>query len=193
MKFLLNILILLLIIACGGRTEEQRTTEELTTESSDTVELSELLGASEHENLVTEPNNSEPTRVIHLSLSSLESTPCNVDVILYAHLNIDSLSTEALDIFLNVFSKECNNNAEFSEFGQEMIFKVFAKYPREIAQLITRNNYNMEALIWELEAPLLDPAVEPIITDFKSIGIKNAKIDSVIAALERANEYLNGE
>ena len=190
MKFLLNILLPLSIISCGGRTEQQRTTEELATEPADTVELSELLGANEQESLPTESNEPEPRKKT-ISLSSLEPTPCNINVILYAYENIDSMSTEAIDIFLNVFSEECNNNVEFSEFSQEMIFEVFGKYPGEVAELITKNDYNMKALIAELEAPLLDPLVGPIISDFRSTEIKNAKIDSVIAALERANEYLN--
>ncbi|MEQ8241710.1 MAG: hypothetical protein RIA69_21025 [Cyclobacteriaceae bacterium] len=169
------------------------TKEIITDPTTDTVELSELLGTSELESVKSEPNEPKPTRIINISLDSLEPTPCNIDVILYAHLNIDSMSTKALDIFLNVFSEECNNNAEFSEFGQEMIFKVFSKYPKELAELIAKNNYNMEALIGELEAPLLDPEIEPIIADFRSTGIKNGKIDRVIAALGRAHRYLSGE
>ncbi|MEQ9288687.1 MAG: hypothetical protein RIG77_17330 [Cyclobacteriaceae bacterium] len=193
MKFLLNILILPFIISCGVRTEEQRTTKELTTESADTVELSQLLGAIELDSVKSKPKETEPTRTIDISLSSLEPTPCNIYVILYAHENIDSMSTKALDIFLRVFSEECNDNAEFSEFSQEMIFEVFGKYPSEVVELITKKDYNLSALTAELEAPLLDPLIEPIITGITSTGIKNAKIDSVISALERANAYLNGE
>jgi hypothetical protein len=193
MKFLLNILILPLIISCSERTEEQRMTKELTTESVDTVELSQLLGAIELDSVKSKPKETEATRTIDISLSSLEPTPCNIYVILYAHENIDSMSTKALDIFLSVFSEECNDNAEFSEFSQEMIFEVFGKYPSEVAELITKKDYNLSALTAELEAPLLDPLIEPIIAGIKSTGIKNTKIDSVISVLERANAYLNGE
>jgi hypothetical protein len=192
MKASLKILSLLLIFSCSAQPDQKQTTEGLATNPTDSVGLAELLEPREQETLPTESN--EPTtHKKPILLSSLDRTPCNINAILYSHQNIDSMSTEALDVFLSVFSEECDDNVEFSEFSQEMIFQVFGKYPSEITYLITKNDYNINALISELEAPLLDPLVAPIIMDFKSIKVKNAKIDSIIAALERANEYLNEE
>jgi hypothetical protein len=190
MKFLLNIIILFSFISCGSRTEQKKSPQEFPTKPADTIELSELLGANEQRSVASEPTEPKP-RTKTISLDSIKPTPCNIDAILYAYENIDSMSTEAIDIFLNVFSEQCSNNVEFSEFSQEMIFEVFGKYPTEVAELITKNDYNMRALTFELEAPLLDPLVEPIIADFKSSEFKNPKIDSIISSLERANQYLN--
>ena len=191
-KFSLNILLFLLITSCTTQSEKQQLSVEESTDSADTLKLSELLNVDEQEKIKTE--NSKPNvKRKSISLQSLEASPCNMNVMLYAYENIDSMSLEAIDIFLQAFSEKCDNNVEFSEFSQEMIFGVFANYPKEVAELITRNQYDMKAINSELEAPLLDPKVKPIIADLKSTKIRNPKIDSIIAALERADKYLNEE
>lgn len=118
------------------------------------------------------------------------SVICSTSVLLETLQNIDSLCNERIDLFLKTFSESCNNNAEFSEFGQELIFEVFSKYPNEVVTLISENDYNLEAIMSELESPLLDPLIESIISDIKSTGVSNSKIDSILLALKRGNEYL---
>lgn len=123
----------------------------------------------------------------------VDSVKCSSGILLGTLQNIDSLSNERIDLFLKTFSESCSNNAEFSEFSQKLIFEVFGRYPREVVELITQNNYNLAGITSELESPLLDPLIEPIISGIKSTGITNVKIDSIITALEEGNKYLNGE
>jgi hypothetical protein len=58
---------------------------------------------------------------------------------------------------------------------------------------MTKNDYHLSAIIAELESPLLNPFIEPLISNIKSLEIKNVKIDNILAALERGNIYLNSQ
>lgn len=190
MKTLLIPIFFASIIACGSRTDKQQTNDKPMIEYADTEQLYELLEVDGQQHLSTNSAKPKP-RLKTVSFQSLKPTPCNIEVVLYTYENIDSLSTDAIDMFLKIFTEECNRNVEFSQFSQEMIFEVFSKYPKEVAELISRDDYNVVALTSELESPLLDPVIEPIITDIRATGIRHTKIDSIVAALERGVQYLN--
>ncbi|WP_339810229.1 hypothetical protein [uncultured Imperialibacter sp.] len=189
MKNLLNVLISLCLISCSSRTDQRQQGEKSATEQADSVVLADLLAVDGPPLDTSEPSKAE-RRIKTVPFNSLSARACNTEAILYVYENIDSLSVDAIDIFLAAFSDECDINVEFSEFSQEMIFDVFARYPQDIVALLSKNDYDMAALTDELESPLLDPVIRPIISGIEQTGVHNPKVDSVLAALERANEYL---
>ncbi len=192
MKILLHLIIIALIFSCSSKTGQESKETRSVSNATDSSELTEILKIEETKAPSKKPIESE-TRQKTASFNSLRPEPCNVKVILYVNQNIDSLSKEAIDMFLQVFSEECDNHVEFSEFSQEMIFEVFSKYPQDVAELITKNDYNLIAITSELCCPLLDPAIKPIIKDFETVEISNPKIDSILIALNRALESQTNE
>ncbi|WKV14033.1 hypothetical protein [Marivirga harenae] len=192
MKILLHLIIIALVFSCNGKTEQESKETRSVSNPADSSELSELLKVEKTQAPAKKPTESE-TRQKTVSFNSLRSEPCNVKVILYVHQNIDSLTKGTIDMFLTVFSEECDNHVEFSEFSQEMIFEVFSKYPKDVAELITKNNYDLNAITSELCCPLLDPEVKPIIKDFETFEISSPKIDSILIALNRALESQTNE
>ncbi|SMG54224.1 hypothetical protein SAMN05661096_04126 [Marivirga sericea] len=192
MKILLHLIIIVLIFSCNSKTEQESHETQIVSTPTDSSELSDILKVEDTQSPSKKPIETE-TKQKTVSFNSLKSEPCNVKVTLYVHQNIDSLSKGAIDMFLQVFSEECDNHVEFSEFSQEMIFEVLSKYPKDVAELITKNNYDLNAITSEICCPLLDPAIKPIIKDFETLEISNPKIDSILIALNRALEYQNNE
>ena len=181
-------LLILLFVSCGSQQEKKKTVEsEVPPEAiaENEKESPSLLAPK-----LPNPRDNPELRKKTIPLSSLEGKPCEGHAILYAYQNIDSLSTKALDIFLKAFSTECHDNVEFSEFSNEMIFEVFARYPQELAYLITRNDYEFYAIWYELKGPLLDPDVRAIMAGFEEVQVSNARMDSLMSALKSAQAYL---
>ena len=118
MKNILIILIGILSFACSGQKEKQSIVEQ-PNESNDSAQLSVLLELENHSNQQAIEESEIEKRNRTISFNSLKPTPCNLQVILYAYENVEDLSKDAIDIFLRVFSNQCDDHIEFSEFSKK--------------------------------------------------------------------------
>ena len=64
---------------------------------------------------------------------------CDLTIVLETSNKINNLSEDLILRFLQTFGKECKNNVEFSEFSNEVLFKVIQGYP-ELFYKIIKNN-----------------------------------------------------
>lgn len=109
----------------------------------------------------------------------------------YVQLNkkLNKLTKTHLDNFLKTFSTECNNNIEFSEWSNELLYEVINSYPKELITLLhdSSSTYELPVIYEELKSPLTDKYIPAeIIEKIKLLNINSPETDSVISALEIA-------
>jgi hypothetical protein len=93
-----------------------------------------------------------------LSGQEPDSFKCNITIVVEAFQNKDQVSDELMLRFLKTFGKDCKNNVEFSQFSNEMLYKVIQKNPEIFAKTL-KNNLNQidfDEIIFNLKNPLHD-------------------------------------
>ena len=118
---------------------------------------------------------------------------CNIDFVLEIHENLDSLTVKKIIEFLKVFSIECRNNVEFSEFSNEVLFEVMDRQPDNFIKAICETQADIEYQIIydEIKSPLHDLIpLDKIKKGVESSSQRCERIDSVLKALDIATRYL---
>ncbi len=95
---------------------------------------------------------------INHTLDSIpKRTPCNIETLKKIDQNLNSLTESGIIEFLGTFSDMCDNNVEFSEWSNELLFKVIRKNVTLYMKAFhTRGLANIEAVMKEIENPLYD-------------------------------------
>ncbi|PKQ60244.1 hypothetical protein BZG02_20070 [Labilibaculum filiforme] len=96
--------------------------------------------------------------LIHLSNTALaQSEKCDTDKLLVIHENIDSLSIQMVEDFLYTFDESCKNNAEYSQWSKELLYKVIDKRTDLFFKaLLSENITNDSCILKSFSSPLLD-------------------------------------
>lgn len=76
--------------------------------------------------------------------------------------NLQQLTIQQIRDFLCTFDSSCKSNAEYSEWSNQVLFKVLEKAPSLFFQVIAEGNVNPGVLIGEIENPILDVDTERI-------------------------------
>lgn len=102
-----------------------------------------------------------------------DSLKCNVAVLAKINAQIDNISEKLMLNFLQTFGQECKNNVEFSEFGNETLFKVIQNQPEHFCTTLDKyqSKINLEIILLEIENPINDliglNQTKKIISDIK--------------------------
>ncbi len=118
-----------------------------------------------------------------------ECEKCDRRKVLAASQNIDNLNGQLIYNFLCTFDESCSINVEYSEFSNDVLYKILSKHPKAIVKLIADNpELNSEAIYKQIASPLLDYNYNSIVNSMKEIEgneeIKTRIIDSVKKAIE---------
>ena len=81
---------------------------------------------------------------------------CDVSVVLETEENLESLSDDLIYLFLYTFGEECKDNAEYSEFSNEVLFQLLYKYPKRTAINLLKEDINKDIILNELKSPIND-------------------------------------
>jgi len=111
-----------------------------------------------------------------LAKSKDSNIRCNSEVLLNVAENIDSLDKNIIKDFLMTFSKDCENNAEFSQWSNELLFKVLLNYPKSIILILETDKSDLEKniILQMLRNPnndLID--IGQIMTEIEKVNIDN--------------------
>lgn len=110
------------------------------------------------------------------SLYAQEIKKCDGAVVLFTENNVERLTERELRDFLLTFGKECQNNVEYSEFSNEVLFLLLGKQTELILKTIEKeeNRIELEEVLRELSSPVSD------MIEIKSIisKVEKVKIDS---------------
>jgi hypothetical protein len=87
-----------------------------------------------------------------------DTLKCNVNIVTSTFHELNDLSEDRMIEFLKTFGSECENNTEYLEFSNEMLFKVLQTYPELFIFSIDKEKYeiDLDEIISNLENPLFD-------------------------------------
>ena len=143
MKTTYTIILLLLLDSCGqptqnknGNSVSQIASEEVAVEESNEVQ-------SESQEDIEETNLDQK---------------CNGAYVLTIKMNEDNLDTSMISNLLRTIDESCRNNAEFSEFSNEMLFKVIEKRLDLFCESYQRlaNEIDTAYILFNLRNPIHD-------------------------------------
>jgi len=99
--------------------------------------------------------------IVTSTLKGQEVKKCDGSVILSTKNNIGQLTKNDVRDFLLTFGKECQNNVEFSEFSNEVLFLVLDKQTKLTLETIEKEEKQIEldAILDDLSSPISDMTV----------------------------------
>lgn len=82
---------------------------------------------------------------------------CSIDILKKTNENYENLNLFAVGDFLATFHPSCKTNVEYSEWSNELLFKVLMGYPNETLAILTKNNSLYRShILSELSNPISD-------------------------------------
>jgi len=82
---------------------------------------------------------------------------CDIEILKEVEKDLKNLTSDQLVNFLSTFDESCNNNVEFAEWSNELLFQVVAKYPKQTIEIAKiSKDINFKAILTELESPVND-------------------------------------
>ena len=119
---------------------------------------------------------------------------CDTSVVLATENNVGQLTQKDVSNFLMTFGKECQNNAEFSEFSNEVLFLVFDRQTQLVLKTITREEkeFEMDVILNELGSPINDSIdIKKLLTKIDQVktdsGLKKKIIEKLKIAAGNSN------
>jgi len=80
---------------------------------------------------------------------------CNIEAVKLLDENMNNPTEQEITFFLLTFNKLCKNNIEYSEYSNEILFRVINKYPVKVIKLINKNlKIDKKLLLFELSEPI---------------------------------------
>lgn len=123
--------------------------------------------------------------------AALPCKKCDLEKIKKVNANLDKLTFQLISDFLCTFDSSCSNNAEYSEWSNETLFKVLEKSPSLFFKVIAKGNLNAKLLINEIQNPVNDFALNAIYKKVKATvapaNIKSKYMQALIIASEKGN------
>lgn len=115
---------------------------------------------------------------------------CNATVLKSTANNIGKLSLTDVKIFLSTFDESCKNNAEYSEWSNELLFATLKTQPDLLLEAIANlHKSRMELILANLGAPIHDgidlSALQIVVQNAQGLtSVKNL----ILLALKRAKQ-----
>lgn len=109
---------------------------------------------------------------------------CSIDIVWETDESIDNLSDTLIYLFLYSFDESCNNNVEYCEYSNEVLFKLLVQYPEKLAINLLKEGINQEIIFNELSSPINDAInTDQVVKSVKNANIDDALKNKIIAAL----------
>ncbi len=115
------------------------------------------------------------------------AAPCDIQVVADTDSLIDALPEGQVLKFLSTFQKDCNSNVEFSEYGNEVLFKLIQKHPDQVMEVLeTTPKLDLPYILKHLRNPLLDFDLAALTQRIMLIPGNGKVKGQVLDALEKA-------
>jgi len=114
---------------------------------------------------------------------------CDIEKVKTINDNLDNLTFEMLDEFLCTFDKSCENNVEFSEWSNEMLFKVLDKSTELYFKVLTNGKIeNAEIILEEIKNPIVEIDYQKIYDNVKRVDTQEKLKKEYLRVLKIAAE-----
>ena len=180
---------------CKNFNSEKTTEKDIITEE-DQQELGELLSSemvanedSLSDKAVTTSMENESPELISYEVNRRECEKCDGQKVLAVSQSMDDLNYQLIYDLLCTFDESCSKNVEYSEFSNEVLYKVLSKHPKAIVELISDSpELDSEYIYKQISFPLLDYDYSAIINSLEEIE-GNEKVKTlIIKSLQKAIE-----
>lgn len=196
MKQTLYLIAFIFLLSCG-QSQDKKEAFDKEEQANNQKEIADLLFDSlDHVTIKEEEKQKEKEKQIFqqkfiLNLDTIKSFNCNISVLAHISTRIDSLTSKEITYFLRTIRRECSNNAEFSQFSSELIFKILEKHPKAAITALTTKGSEIEfSYIYDkLTSPVHDLIpLDKIEKEINSLSFKSERMDSIKSALKIALE-----
>ena len=131
--------------------------------------------------------NTEKEELITFKQQLSDSLKCSIIIVRETDNKIDELTSSEIKMFLCTFSKECSRNIEYTEYSNEVLFKVLKLYPSQFVDCINLNpDIEFEYILSELANPLLDINGKKLITNVQQAEGEPDIKSKIIESLKKA-------
>ena len=121
--------------------------------------------------------------------SQTDCKKCSVKPILKLVETIENPSEETINCFLNTFDTECSNNAEYSQWSNEVLYDLLEKHPDKLITALESNKeIDKTEIINEIKGPILDENYDLILENLSQLDRSNSR-DIVSLAVEIAKSF----
>jgi hypothetical protein len=97
------------------------------------------------------------TLTLSTSLAQTDRKKCEIEKVKAIHDNINNLTFKMVEDFLCTFDSSCETNVEFSQWSNEMLFKLLDKEPELVIKVFDQSHLdNIGNLLDEIENPIHD-------------------------------------
>ncbi len=114
---------------------------------------------------------------------------CDIEKVKIADSLLDNLTFEIVRDFLCTFDTSCKNNAEFSEWSNEVLFEVLEKSPSIYFKVIAKGQVNSKILLEEVQNPIHEFDYQKIYDKIKATNaratIKSQYLNALIVAADK--------
>ena len=118
---------------------------------------------------------------------------CDGTILRSTSEKVGRLTQKEITDFLLTFGEECRNNAEYSEWSNELLFSILDKQTELIIKTIEKEEKRIEIkeILDDLSSPILDPNIKDIISKVEKIKIQKELKDKIIERLKTADGNTN--
>ena len=118
---------------------------------------------------------------------------CDGTILRSTSEKVGRLTQKEITDFLLTFGEECRNNAEYSEWSNELLFSILDKQTELIIKTIEKEEKRIEIneILDDLSSPILDPNTKDIISKIEKIKIQKELKDKIIERLKTADGKTN--
>lgn len=114
---------------------------------------------------------------------------CDISIVAATQNNVEALTKDDVLDFLLAFGKECQNNAEFGEFSNEVLFLILDKQTELTIRTITTEEKKLEidVILDDIRSPINDLIdVKKLLTKVEQVKIDGHIKKKVIESLKVA-------
>lgn len=119
-----------------------------------------------------------------ISYANKNCNKCDLEKVKIVNEHIDSLTFEIVSDFICTYNDSCKNNAEFSEWFNETLFKILDKSPNLFISVIIKEQLDYCFLLEEVENPILDFDFQEIYNKLKLVPTSNNIKSKFLVALK---------
>lgn len=113
---------------------------------------------------------------------------CDIEKVKIVNANLDSLTFQMIEDFLGTFDKSCISNIEYSQWSNEMLYRLFDNEPDLVFKVIEHGQIdNYQILLDEIENPIHDIDFQKIYDRISEIKTKSDFKERVLNSLESAS------
>jgi len=95
---------------------------------------------------------------------------CDIEKVKTINDNLDNLTFKMIDEFLYTFDKSCEKNVEFSEWSNEMLFKILNKSTELYFKVLTKVKIeNTEIILEQIKNPIAEIDYQKIYDNIKKV------------------------